>query len=174
MLNINDLPEIKLEGIAEEVDNLLINKAFDFKMMAEAPILIKVFSKFFNEDYIAYKTTIYAHHGHISLAKSQNESDRIIATSKILPWVYIIKNNRCSNILTLLHTLSNTMIRSYYFLYEYAILQSHTIDKDVSELIAMGFVSSRKNIVGMRKNPDKLLETIRTLLQTKITKPINQ
>ena len=169
MLNINKLPKIKLEDIAEEVSDLVVNSKIQFKDISEAPWLIKKLAQKTNNLYIAYKDSIYVPEGHTALATSKYDRDRVIATSKLLPWVYAIKNGSVSSISEFLYTIFNSNIRGYYFLFEYALLKSHGLS-ELADTIATGFVSTRKTIFFTNKNPETLVKILKNILQTKINK----
>jgi len=166
---INNLPNITLSDISSDVVKLLEENKIVFKSMPEAPFWLRTFSKSYNELYIAYKNTLYVNPGHVALATSKIEQDRIIATSKLLPWVYAIKNGSVSSLFKLLQTIFNIQIRSYYFLFEFSLLKSHEL-QEIPELIAMGFLSSRKNMFGFKRNPDEVILVLKELLATKINK----
>ena len=167
MIKLNNLPNIKLETISDDVTELLNKNQIQFKSMSEAPWWLRTFSTTFNELYLAYKHTIYVPAGHVALATSKSPQDRIVATSKLLPWVFAIKYKSVSSLLNFLYTIFNTKIRNYYFLFEYGLLKSHDI-KEISDLIVIGFISTRKTIFLTKKNPDKILLTLKDLLQTKV------
>lgn len=168
MLKINDLPNIALDNIGEDVDQLIKNNKLQFRALIQAPKLLKLISEVFCEPYIAYKDTIYVPLGHIEAAQSKEPGQRIIATSKLLPWAFAIKNGSLSSWWSLLYTITNSTIRNYYFLYEFSLLKAHELPADTSELVAIGFVSTRRNIFLFKKNPDKLLRNMKTLIHTKI------
>jgi hypothetical protein len=174
MLNVKTLPLISLDDIGDEVDKLLKDGKIQFKGLGEAPKFVQWCSNRYIEPYIAYKDTIYVPNGHIEAAQSKDPNQRIIATSKLLPWVYAIKNGSVSSYYTLIRSISDASIRSYYFLYEFCLLKAHNIPKDTSDLVAVGFISTRKGLFGFKHNPDKLLKTLKTLLNTKINRPTNQ
>ncbi len=167
MLKVKDLPLIRLDEIGEDVIKLLKENKVQFKGLGEAPKLLQKFSNIYAEPYIAYKDTIYVPNGHIDAAQSKDHNQRIIATSKILPWVYAIKNGSVSSWHSFLFTMF-TAVRYYYFLYEFSLLKAHNLPADTADLIAIGFISTRKNILGLKKNEDKILTTVKGLLQTKI------
>jgi hypothetical protein len=169
MLNVNKLPSIQLDTISDDVTTLLENNKIDFKNITDAPWFVRLTSHWFNETYLAYLNTVYVPEGHIAMAQSKEPEQRIIATSKLLPWVYAIKNGSVSSKLQFLHTVLNSATRCYYFLFEYALLKSHELS-ETPELVATGFISSRRNFIGLRKNPDKLLTILKTLLKNKIIK----
>ena len=167
MLKINDLPKIDLESISSEVTRLLREDKVQFKSMEEAPWFIKKLSVFCNDLYIGYKDTVYVPIGHEDVAQSKDAKDRVIAASKLIPWVYAVRNGSVSTLFGLLNTLFSTQIRSYYFLYEYALLKSHELP-EIPELVATGFISTRRNFFGVRKNPDKVLVILKAMLASKI------
>jgi len=167
MLNINKLPVIKLEQVGEDVSSILSNNTVQFKNMSEAPWFIKKLSSFCNDLYLGYKGIIYVPIGHLDVAMSKNPQDRVVASSKLIPWAYAIKNGSVSSITDLLYMLFNTKVRSYYFMFEYALLKSHDIP-EVPELVATGFLSTRRNWFGLKKNPDKVLKVMKEVLASKI------
>ncbi len=164
---INNLPNIALSQISSDVETLLSENKIVFKAIEEAPWWLRQFSKLYNEFYLAYKNTIYVPSGHLAIATAKEPNQRLIATSKILPWVYAIKNGSVSSFYKFLQTTFNVEIRSYYFLFEFAFLKAHEME-DLPELIAAGFLSSRKNILGIKKNPDSVIVILKNLLATKI------
>ena len=166
---IDKLPNITLADISTEVTDCLENSNILFKTMEEAPWWLRKFSSLYNEYYLAYKGVLYVSSGHIALATSKNPQDRIIATSKLLPWVYAIRNGSVSSVFKFLQTMFNIEVRSYYFLFEFALLKSHELS-EIPELVATGFLSSRKNILGFSKDPDKTVRVLKRLLDTKIVK----
>jgi hypothetical protein len=107
--------------------------------------------------------------GHVYLATSKSENERIIASSKLLPWIYAIKNGSVSTVFNFLYTMLSTEIRAYYFLFEYALLKSHEIP-EIPEMVAAGFLSTRKTVILTTKDSDKVLKVLKTLLNTKIYK----
>jgi len=167
MQKLNNLPQIVLENISDDVTQAL--ETVTFKTVKEAPWALRMFSSAFNEPYFAYKTIIYVPDGHVAMAQSKEPEQRIIATSKLLPWVYAIKNNSVNTMLDFFYTMTNVTVRSYYFLYEYALLKSHDLP-ETPELIATGFISTRRNIFTFRRNPDKVLEVLKNLLNSKIVR----
>lgn len=171
MLNIKDLPVIELGSIGEDVDVLLKDGKIKFRALEEAPKLLQLFSSLYCEPYIAYKDTIYVPLGHVEAAQSKEPNQRIIATSKLLPWVYAIKNGSVSSYFTFIRSMVNASIRSYYFLFEFSLLKAHEIPRETADLVAVGFISTRRNLFGFKRNPDKLLKILKTLLQTKVAKP---
>ena len=170
MQKINELPNITLEDIGREVTLCLDDQQVQFKVISESSWAVRVFSKLFSEFYFAYKNTIYVPEGHVALAQSTVEHNRVIATSKLLPWVYAIKNGSVNTIPNFLYTMFNTNVRCYYFLFEFALLKSHDL-VDTPELVAMGFISTRRNFLGIKKNPDNILKELKKLLEDKIVKP---
>ena len=171
MLKIKDLPNIDLETISSEVSKLLEENKVQFKSMGEAPWIVRKLSVFCNDLYIGYKDTVYVPDGHVDVAQSKDAKDRVIAASKLIPWVYAVKNGSVSTMFNLLNTLFSTQVRSYYFLYEYALLKSHDLP-EIPELVATGFISTRRNFLGFRKNSDKVLLVLKAMLASKIlTKP---
>ena len=66
----------------------------------------------------------------------------------------------------------SSSIRSYYFLYEFSLLKAQEIPTETSDLVAVGFISTRRNFFGFKKNPEKLLKILKSLLNTKIAKII--
>lgn len=164
---LNNLPQIDLETISSDVDSTLDSGKVDFKSLQDASWWLKAFSKLYGEYYFAYKNIIYVPEAHVSLATSQDNQTRVIATSKVLPWVYAIRNDSVSSIFKFLHTMLNIEIRSYYFLFEFSMLKSHDI-QDIPELIATGFLSSRKTFLGIRHNPEKVVKILKQLLREKI------
>jgi hypothetical protein len=167
MLKVKDLPKIDLESVSLEVTKLLEENKVQFKSIEEAPRIIKKLSIFCNDLYISYKDTVYVPVGHVDVAQSKDAKDRVIATSKLIPWVYAVKNGSVSTIPNLLNTLFSTQVRSYYFLYEYALLKSHDLP-EIPELVATGFISTRRNFLGFRKNSDKVLLVLKAMLASKI------
>jgi hypothetical protein len=171
MLNIKELPVIQLDVIGEEVSALLIDSKIQFKGLGEAPKLLQWFSNVYAEPYIAFKGAIYVPAGHVEAAQSKDPIQRIIATSKLLPWVYAIKNGGVSSYYTFFNTMLKSSLRCYYFLYEFSLLKAHEIPGDTSDLVVVGFISTRRNFLGFRKNPETLLKTLKSLLRTKISTP---
>ena len=170
MLNkLNELPNITLSDISSDIVKLLEQNKIEFKSITEAPWWIRAFSNLYKEPYLAYKNALYVGHGHVALATSKNSTDRIIATSKLLPWAYAIKNNSVSSVFKFLQTMLNVKIRGFYFLYEFSFLKAHDIP-EIPDLIAIGFLSSRRNILGYRKDPDKVARILKSLLANKINK----
>lgn len=167
---IDKLPNITLADISTEVTSALESNNILFKSMEEAPWWLRKFSSIYNEYYLAYKNTLYVSSGHIALATSKNPQDRIIATSKLLPWVYAVRNGSVSSVYKFLQTMFNIEVRSYYFLFEFALLKSHELS-EIPELVATGFLSSRRNMLGFRKNPEKVVKILKRLLNDKIVKP---
>lgn len=167
MLKIKDLPKIELNGIGSEVDQLLKDSQIQFRSLHEAPGPLRWFSKIYNEPYLAYKNIIYVPEGHVEAAQSKEFNQRIIATSKLLPWIFAIKNGSVSSWYTFLSTMCS-QIRNYYFLYEFALIKSHELPQDTSDLIAVGFISTRKNLFGIKRNPEKVLYNLKALLQSKV------
>ncbi len=161
------LPQINLESLSDDVQTTLKTCNITFKELSDAPWFVKLLSNIYTEPYIAYKTIIYVPNQHVSLAKSLNPTDRICATSKILPWVFAIKNNTTLSLKTLINIITSLNTRSYYFMYEFSLLKAHDI-KDISDLVAIGFLSTRKNIFGRRINPDTVFDTLKYILNTKI------
>jgi hypothetical protein len=166
---LSKLPIIKLSDINDDVTALLESNGVDFKPMEAAPWWIRKFSERYCEYYIPYKQTLYVATGHIAIATSEVSQDRVIATSKILPWVYAIKNGSVSSLYKFLRTMFNSEIRCYYFVYEFVFLKCHEL-QEVPELVATGFLSTRKNILGFKKNPDDLVDILRKLLATKVNR----
>lgn len=167
MSNLSNLPVINLSDISNDVTALLDANKIDFLPIEAAPWLLRKFSERYNEYYLAYKNIIYVATGHVAIATSTVSQDRVIATSKILPWVYAIKNGSVASPYKFLRTMFNSEIRSYYFLFEFAFLKCHEL-QEVPELVATGFLSTRKNILGFKKNPDKLVKLLKSLISTKI------
>ena len=172
MLSIKELPVIELDHMGEEVDVLLKDGKIKFKGLGEAPRFLQWFSNNFAEPYIAYKDTIYVPAGHVEAAQSKDPNQRIIATSKLLPWVYAIKNGSVQSYYSFLCSMLSSSIRSYYFLYEFSLLKAQEIPTETSDLVAVGFISTRRNFFGFKKNPEKLLKILKGLLNTKIAKII--
>lgn len=170
MLKYNELPLIKLDEISSDVTACLNDSKVDFKTFKDAPWLIQKFSSIFSESYVAYKNTIYVPEGHVAMAVSKNFQDRIIATSKLLPWVYAIKNGSVSSVYNFLYTMFSVKVRGYYFLFEYAMLKSHEIE-ELPELITTGFISSRRTCLGFKRDPDYVLASLRETLNSKISNP---
>jgi hypothetical protein len=168
MLSIKELPVIELDNLGDEVDTLLRDGKIKFKALEEAPKLLQLFSSIYCEPYIGFKDTIYVPIGHIEAAQSKEPNQRIIATSKLLPWVYAIKNGSVSSYLNFLRSMINASIRSYYFLFEFSLLKAHEIPTETADLVAVGFISTRRNMLGFKRNPDKLLKILKSLLQSKI------
>ena len=164
---INKLPNIILSDISGDVTKLLEANKVIFKPMEEAPWWIRKFSNIYSEYYLAYKNTLYVAVGHVAIATSKNPTDRIIATSKLLPWVYAIKNGSVSSLFKFLQTMFSIEVRSYYFLFEFAMLKAHELP-EIPELIATGFLSSRKNALGMKRNPEKIALILKRLIRDKI------
>jgi len=168
---ISKLPNIALSEISTDVAKLLDENKIIFKPLEEAPWWLRQFSKLYHEYYLSYKNVLYVPSTHIVLATAKESSKRIIATSKVLPWVYAIKNGSVSSLYKFLQTIFNIKIRSYYFLYEFALLKSHEVE-EVPDLIAAGFMSSRRNIFGIRKDPDKVIIILKALLASKINREL--
>ncbi len=166
---VDKLPNICLESLSSDIVNLLEKNKITFQSMEEAPWYIKLLSKIYNEHYLSYKNTLYVNSGHIVLATSKEPKERVIASSKLLPWAYAIKNDSVSSIWKLLQLIFNIQLRSYYFLYELSLLKAHNLD-NISELMLMGFVSTRKNIFGFKRNPNKIINNLKVLLGTKVNK----
>lgn len=164
---LNNLPNIELSEISTEVTACLEAGKVVFKSMEEAPWWIRKFSNIYSEYYLAYKNTLYVAVGHVAIATSKNPTDRIIATSKLLPWVYAIKNGSVSSLFKFLQTMFSIEVRSYYFLFEFAMLKAHELP-EIPELIATGFLSSRKNALGMKRNPEKIALILKRLIRDKI------
>ena len=171
MQTLNDLPLIKLEEISGEVTVCLEKNLVEFKRIDEAPWILKKIVSFANETYFSYKGVIYVPEGHIAMAQSQDPNQRIVAPRKLLPWVYAIKNGSVSSLLSFIRTIFSVNIRSYYFLFEYALLKSHELS-DMSDLIATGFISTRRSLLGYKKNPDKVLAVLKHLLDKKVSKTV--
>lgn len=167
MQTVNNLPQISLDSVGVQVETLIRENKVIFKHMAEAPWVIKKLSLIFEELYMAYKNVIYVPEGHVAIANSQSPNDKIIATSKVLPWVFAVQNGSVSSLWQLLHTLTDTDIRGYYFLYEYALLKAHEV-REIPDLITLGFASTRRTKFLWRKNPDVVLQSLKTLLATKV------
>lgn len=168
---ISKLPNITLSDISADVAKLLDENKIVFKPLEEAPWWLRKFSALYHEYYFSYKNTLYVAPGHIALATSKKSTDRIIATSKVLPWVYAIKNKSCSSIFNFLNTMLNTEIRSYYFLFEFSMLKAHDVP-EIPDLIAIGFLSSRKGLFGEQKNPNEVMRVLKHLLATKVNKEL--
>ena len=164
---ISNLPNIVLSDIHAEIETLLSTKKIHFVLMDEAPWWIRQFSKVYNEFYLSYKDTVYIPKAHVALIVSKEPNQRLISTSKVLPWVYAIKNGSVSSFYKFLQTIFIVEIRSYYFLFEFGFLKAHEVE-DLPELIAVGFLSSRRNILGVKKSPDKVSNILKELLRTKI------
>lgn len=168
MLKLNQLPSINLECLASDVTSCLDDHQIAFKAFDEAPKLVKILSKIFNEPYLALGNTIYVPDDHVVLVSSENTTYRIIATSKLLPWVYAIKNESVKSMLSLFKMLSNTEVRCYYFLFEYALLRSHDLNASVSDDITTGFISTRKTWLGFKKDPEEVLQVLKNTLAQKV------
>ena len=164
---LNSLPNITLSEVSTDVETML--EKIVFKSIDEAPWWLRFFSNTYNEFYLSYKDTVYVPNGHLAIATAKEPNQRLIATSKILPWVYAIKNGSVSSPHKFLQTVFNVEVRSYYFLFEFAFLKAHELE-DLPELIAAGFLSSRKNILGIKKDPDNVIHVLKSLLATKINR----
>ena len=75
---LNNLPQIKLDSIVEEVTELLNTKQVQFEDMKNAPWAVRKLSVFCNDFYVGYKNTIYVPSGHVEVASSKDEKDRIV------------------------------------------------------------------------------------------------
>ena len=166
---VNSFPDIKLTEISSDVSDMVANKKLSFAPIGEAPRMVRVLAWLFNETYISYKNIVYIPAGHVTLASSANNTDRVVATSKLLPWTYAVKHNRVNDFKSLFTLLSDVETRSYYFIYEYALLKAHEIP-ELPELIAFGFIGTRRNKFGFKRNSDKTLGILKEIINTKVEK----
>lgn len=167
MLNINQLPLINTVTLGKDIPAGMIDTMIIFKTIERAPWFLRVFSKFFKEDYMAYKETIYTPTDHLALATSDDLGQRTIATSKLLPWVYAIRHGSVPSLLPFIYTMLNTQVRLYYFIFEYVLLNIHE-NSEVPRLAMSEFLSTRRNIWGTYKNPNSLLVMFKQIFFKKL------
>ena len=154
--NLIDIPEC-----VNYVNAAVESGAVKFCFLSDAPFLVKLLR---NGGYCAYKNTVYVPLGHFNLASSSNESDRTIATAKILPWVMTIKYNQVPSLWKTWCVLSNYETLAKYFYYEYGFLK--VSNHPFAEIILAGFLNSRKTRLGRKVPPETVIDCMKQIMQT--------
>jgi hypothetical protein len=169
MMTLNKLPLIDLECLGKDVLSDLNGDKISFMPIEKASWMLRRFSVIFNEPYFAYKYNIYIPPGHLALATSDDIGDKILANSKLLPWVYAIKNGSVASFISFIYSFLNIETRLYYFCIEYALLRFHQ-NPEISNTVTTDFLSTRKNILGITKNPNIILNKLKQIGNDKIVK----
>jgi hypothetical protein len=118
----------------------------DFKLISDAPWFIRLLSR---GTYCAYGTTVYVPSLHLELVKSKYDEDKELGTAKVLPYVMAIHDNDKISFLKFLSLLFNTRYQAHYFIYEFLFLKM--VNHQFKEPIFIGFLTSRRNIFGMKR-----------------------
>lgn len=101
---------------------------------------------------------------HFKMATSTNESDRTVATAKLLPWVMAIRDGHLTTIIDTWKFLHSYKLQAKYFVYEYGFLKAS--DNTFAEMILAGFIGSRKSFLGFKKiPPETVIDYMRLFLQ---------
>ena len=163
LLNNMKVLTTKLQTISYVVSYLnktLSNESISFELLSEAPLWLRFLSK---GQYCGYKNTIYVPKFHLELVKSEHDTDKTIATGKILPWLMLYHDTKTISILSTLRLLFITRYQIHYTLYEILFLKA-TKNK-FYEVIALGFITSRKGIFG-KLSYDTVEKYISNILET--------
>jgi hypothetical protein len=161
--------ENKLESLEQCIDyvNLALkDNLIQFVCLDDAPTLVKFFS---SGEYCAYKNTIYVPSFHLKLSTSTNESDRTVATAKLLPWIMAVKDNKVASYISMRKMITNYKLRAFYFLYEYMFLLKS--EHPHAATIFGGFVCSRKTWCGKLLDPDIVTDYMQEVIDASNEKP---
>jgi hypothetical protein len=150
---------LPLDKCIEIVNAAIENKEINFVFLEDAPKLVKLLS---SGEYCAYKNTVYVPSIHLKLSTSANESDRAVATAKLLPWIMAIKDGKTSSLYQMRKLLTDYKLRSFYFMYEYVFLVAS--ENPYADTIFGGFVCSRKGWLGKRYPTEQIIDYLQTLL----------
>lgn len=128
--------------------NSLVNKeTISFEMLSEAPLWLRLLSR---GGYCGYKKSIYVPNVHLEMIKSEHDTDKTLATAKLLPWVMCFHDNKENiSFSQTFKLLFSTRHQIHYTLYELLFLKA-TSNK-FYELITVGFMTSRRK--GLKKMP---------------------
>lgn len=150
---------LPLDKCIEIINTVIENKEVNFVFLEDAPKLVKLLS---SGEYCAYKNTVYVPSIHLNLSTSSNESDRTVATAKLLPWIMAIKDGRTNSLYQMTKLIKNYKLRSFYFMYEYLFLVAS--ESPYADVVFGGFVSTRKNWFGRRYPTDDIINYLKSLL----------
>ena len=141
------------------VDAVVANGTIKFVFLDDAPFWIKVIS---NGSYCACGDTVYVPIEHFKLVTSKNDSDRTVATAKLLPWVMALKDGYLTSVWKTWLFLNNYKLVARYFLYEYRFLKYAS--NPYADVIFGGFAMSRKTFFGRRIPPEDIVTYLNTFL----------
>ena len=144
------------------VDTSISTGTISFDFLSNAPFLIKLIS---NGRYCAYRTTVYVPIDHLTLVSSEHPSDRLVATSKVLPWVIAMRDGHLASYFNVWKFLHDYRLVCKYFLYEFGLLKSNNHPQ--ADIIYGGFVVSRKTFWGRLIDPDVVVAQLRSSIKEK-------
>ena len=124
-----------LDHVAKTIDS---NNS-PFEMISQAPWFIRLLSR---GQYCVYKNTIYVPMFHLELVRSQHEADRTLATSKVLPCIMLLHDNKTVSFVTFMQYLYNINYQLHYFLYEFLFLKA--TESRFIQTVFMGFLITRR------------------------------
>lgn len=132
----------KLHSLSYVIDyvrtSLNEDNGYEIQLLSEAPLLVRLLSR---GTYCAFGRTVYVPNLHLELVKSKHEEDNNLATSKLLPFIMLIHDNKSIGISLFLHMLFNVRYQAHYFIYEFLLLKY--IEHPFKEVIFVGFLTSR-------------------------------
>ena len=134
-----------------------------FEMLSQAPWYVRLAAQ---GQYCVYKDVIYVPSFHLELTMSQNETDRNLATAKLLPCIMFLHDNKHVSFWLMLKFLYALKYQLHYFLYEFLFLKA---TKSIFyATITMGFMISRKRMFKVL-TPDEVEEHLRNILHNSKT-----
>lgn len=131
-----------------------------FEMLSEAPAWLRLLSM---GRYCAYKGVVYVPSFHLELVASEHETDKTLATAKLLPWIMLLHDKGNVSAITAIKSLYSLKYQLHYFLYEFLFLKATS--HKFFEVISVGFMTTRTKWFGMKKLPyEEVLSRMEAIL----------
>ncbi len=151
------LLEHKLQTVPTVVtylNNLVTKEAISFEMISEAPLWLRLISR---GQYCGYKKSIYVPPFHLEMIASKHDTDKTLATAKMLPWVMCFHDsNENISAWKAFKMLFSVRHQIHYTLYELLFLKA--TNNKFYELVTVGFMTTRKSLWSIRKMPYEKVE----------------
>lgn len=134
-------------------------EGYDIMLLSDAPFFVKLLSR---GTYCAYNTTVYVPSTiHLELVQSKHEEDRTLATAKLLPFIMLFYDNTKVSFWLFLAMVFTTRYQVHYFIYEFLFLKY--TEHPFKEIILVGFLTSRRNLLGFKLCFDTVQARIKSI-----------
>ena len=129
------------------LNKLISDETISFELLSEAPLWLKLLSR---GQYCGYKNVIYVPKVHLELVSSEYDTDKTLATAKMLPWIMCFHDgkNRIS-VSQLLKLLFFVRYQIHYTLYELLFLKA--TNNKFYQPITLGFMITRRHFWSFKK-----------------------